>query len=192
METLKFKPYRPRRTRSLVEAYCGCLPLLTLLFLGSGQGDGGLSALSDRSFTPPAQAAESPLSAADRRLDAAQQQYQKGQLREALETYQKALAIARQGGGSTKDPLRQQLRQQDSEGAALTMVGLINARLGQYQKGLETLQQAAKFQQALIDRAAKEKSETALQVFFRNRGRLRSTLSFLGLIYERLGPRCVF
>ena len=164
---------------------CGCLTLLTLLLLGGAEGVGLLPVrLSDRAFTSPiAHAAESTLSPVDRLLDAAQQQYQKGQLREALETYQKALAIARQGGGS----MAERLRQQDREGAALTMVGLINARLGQYQKGLETLQQAAKFQQALLDRAAKESGEAALQVFFRNRGRLRSTLSFLGLVYERLG-----
>ena len=164
---------------------CGCLTLLTLLLLGGAEGVGLLPVrLSDRAFTSPiSHAAESTLSPVDRLLDAAQQQYQKGQLREALETYQKALAIARQGGGS----MAERLRQQDREGAALTMVGLINARLGQYQKGLETLQQAAKFQQALLDRAAKESGEAALQVFFRNRGRLRSTLSFLGLVYERLG-----
>lgn len=164
---------------------CGCLTLLTLLLLGGAEGVGLLPVrLSDRAFTSPiATAAESTLSPVDRLLDAAQQQYQKGQLREALETYQKALAIARQGGGS----MAERLRQQDREGAALTMVGLINARLGQYQKGLETLQQAAKFQQVLLDRAAKESGEAALQVFFRNRGRLRSTLSFLGLVYERLG-----
>jgi CHAT domain-containing protein/Tfp pilus assembly protein PilF len=163
--------------------------LLTLLFLGGGEclisthwGDRHpiFQVLTSHSL---AQAADSSLSAADRLLDRAQQQYQKGQLQEALETYQKALTVARQGGSSTAE----KLRQQDSEGAALTMVGLINARLGHYQKGLETLEQAIAFQQALIDRAAKEKDEIALQLFFRNQGRLRSSLSFLGLVYERLG-----
>lgn len=112
---------------------CACLTLSTLLLLGGAECVGLLPVrLSDRAFTSAiANAAESTLSPADRLLDAAQQQYQKGQLREALETYQKALAIARQGGDSTAG----RLRQQDTEGAALTMVGLINARLGQYQKG---------------------------------------------------------
>jgi len=91
---------------------------LLLLLLLAGGNLAMLPPWSDRGFTLPAQAAESTLSTADRLLDVAQQQYQKGQLREALETYQKALAIARQGGGSTGE----RLRQQDSEGVTTETV----------------------------------------------------------------------
>jgi CHAT domain-containing protein len=115
-------------------------------------------------------------------LDTGQRQYQQGQLREALDTYQRALATFRRPGGDATE----QLRQGDGEGTAIQMIGLIYARLGQYQNGLEALQSALQVQQALLDRAAKAEGQTALQVFFRNRGKLRSTLSFLALIHERL------
>ncbi len=117
-------------------------------------------------------------------LEVGQRQYQQGQLREALVTYQTAQDQYRQPGGNALE----QLQRQDGEAAATQMMGLIYARLGQYQLGLETLQQAAALHQTLIERAGKaEKNDTTLQIFFRNRGRLRSTLSFLGLIHHRLG-----
>ncbi|MDX2241723.1 MAG: CHAT domain-containing tetratricopeptide repeat protein [Leptolyngbyaceae cyanobacterium bins.302] len=115
-------------------------------------------------------------------LDAGQQHYQKGQLRDALATYQQALATFRQTGGDAAE----QLRKGDGEGTAIQMIGLIYARLGQYQNGLDSLQEALQVQQAVQDRAAKTEGETALQIFFRSRGKLRSTLSFLALIHERL------
>ncbi len=122
-------------------------------------------------------------------LDTAQQQYQRGQLREALATYQQALTTFQQSGGDEAE----QLRRGDGAGTAMQMVGLIYARLGQYQKGLESLQAALKLQQAVMDRAAQSKSETALKVFFRHRGKIRSTLSFLGLVHTRLAqyPRAL-
>lgn len=122
-------------------------------------------------------------------LDAGQRQYQQGQLREALATYQQALATYRQVNGNVDT----QLLAQDGAGTALQMVGLIYARLGQYQKALDTLGSASQQQQATLDRVAKTESETALKVFFRTRSQLRSTLSFLGLVHNRLAqyPRAL-
>jgi len=122
-------------------------------------------------------------------LDAGQQQYQKGQLREALATYQQALVAFRRVGGNAND----QLLADDGAGTGLQMVGLIYARLGQYQNALEALQSAILLQQGTLDKVAKTDGETALKVFFRTRGKLRSTLSFLGLVHARLAqyPRAL-
>ncbi|MBF2025472.1 MAG: CHAT domain-containing protein [Oscillatoriales cyanobacterium C42_A2020_001] len=159
-----------------------------VLTVGVGFGVGNLafhapSSVSAQNFFNQRAIAQS-LPQTDQLLNAGQQQYQRGQLREALATYQTAREQYRRSGGSALE----QLRRQDGEAAATQMVGLIYARLGQYQLGLDTLQQAAKLHETLIERAGNaEKNDTTLQIFFKNRSRLRSTLSFLGLIHQRLG-----
>jgi CHAT domain-containing protein/tetratricopeptide (TPR) repeat protein len=124
------------------------------------------------------------LTEGDRLMNEAQAHYVKGQLREALATYQKSRDTYRQGSGSEGT----QLKLADGVAGSTQMIGLIYARLGQYQKGLETLQEAIKLHEALIDRAGKsEQKDPALQIFFRNRNQLRSAQSFLSLVYYRLG-----
>jgi CHAT domain-containing protein/tetratricopeptide (TPR) repeat protein len=124
----------------------------------------------------------------DRLLDEAQKQYQNGQLREALATYQKARDTFRQGSGEEIE----QLRRDDGAAGATQMMGLIYARLGQYQLGLETLQEAIRLYSGLADRAGASNFRTVpdhpgLQILFRSKRQVRSSLSFLSLVYYRLG-----
>jgi CHAT domain-containing protein/tetratricopeptide (TPR) repeat protein len=120
----------------------------------------------------------------DKLMDAAQQQYQPGQLREALATYQRALETYRRGQG---DEVEQLLRQ-DGVAASTQMIGLIYGRMGQYQQALQSLEQAIQLHEAVMERASKsDKKDPALRIFFRNRNQVRSALSFLSLVYYRLG-----
>ncbi len=86
------------------------------------------------------------------------QQYQKGQLREALETFQKALAIVREIG------------ERKGEGVTLYSIGLVYEELGQRYKALENFQQAL----AIYAETGDQNKELA-------------TLSRIGLIYASLG-----
>lgn len=130
--------------------------------------------------TPPAIAQTLPQG--DALLDAGQQKYERGELREALTLYQQALTTFQKGSGDTAE----QLKRADGAGTAMLMVGLIYGRLGQYQQALDTLDSALKLHQTTLERASKAEGQTAVQVFFRSRGKVRSAMSFLALVYTRL------
>ena len=86
------------------------------------------------------------------------QQYQQGQLREALETFQQSLAIVREIG--------------EPKGEAVTLysIGLVYHELGQYPKALESFQQALAIYKQIGD---KQKEG--------------DTLGRIGLVYHELG-----
>jgi CHAT domain-containing protein/Tfp pilus assembly protein PilF len=102
--------------------------------------------------------------ATDRRTEALKlyqlgtQQYGKGQLNEALATFQKVLTITRE------------IKERQGEGLTLTNIGTVYVSLGQYPKALEYYQQGLAISQEVGDRAGEG-----------------TTLNNIGGVYERLG-----
>ncbi|MEQ9234165.1 CHAT domain-containing protein [Coleofasciculus sp. E2-BRE-01] len=92
------------------------------------------------------------------------QQYQQGQFREALETFQTAFVIFRETG------------ERQGEGATLNYIGAVYLNLGQYPQALEYFQQALAIRTEISDKAGEG-----------------STLNNIGAVYNDLGeyPRAL-
>jgi len=86
------------------------------------------------------------------------QQFNRGQIREALEKFQQALVIVREIGD------------RQGEGALLNNIGAVYRNLGQYPKALEFYQQALAIRKEIGDKAGEG-----------------TTLNNIGLVYDNLG-----
>ncbi len=106
----------------------------------------------------PASSLQDRKAEATRLLQRGQQQHSQSQFREALQTLQQALVIAREIGDKTLT------------GIALNEIGLVYNYLGQYPKALEFYQQAL-----AIHREVNNKAEEG------------ATLSSIGFVYGNLG-----
>jgi CHAT domain-containing protein/Tfp pilus assembly protein PilF len=124
------------------------------------------------------------------------QQYQQGQLREALETFQQVLVIVREIGepkgegvtlysiGLVYDKLGQyhnalesfqqalaiykQIGDKQKEGDTLGRIGLVYGSLGQYPKALENFQQALEITRAFADKAGEGRILGGIAAVYRN------------------------
>ena len=145
-----------------------------------------------------AQAVSDRRAEADRLLKQGRQQYQTGQFREALQSWQQALAILREIGDRA------------GEGITLYNIGFVYAHLGQYPQALEQYQQALAILREIGDRAmegvtlnniglvyaslgqypqAKEQYQQALAIVreIGDRATEGTTLNNIGEVYRKLG-----
>jgi CHAT domain-containing protein/Tfp pilus assembly protein PilF len=108
------------------------------------------------------------------------QRTQRGEPKRAIETFQKALAIARQ------------LRERDSEATTLNNIALVYRGIGQPQQALEFLNQALPIQRAVGDRNGEAATLSNIGLVYGGIGQPQRALEFLNQalpIWQAVGDR---
>jgi len=96
----------------------------------------------------------------------AMEQYRQGQFKEALDTFQKVLAIKKEIGNRS------------GEGATLNNIGLVYDSLGQYPKALEFYQQALAIEKEVGDRSGEGATLNNIGAVYRSLGQYPKALEF--------------